>query len=685
MDDEIRENLMGMTFSHKFSAYKTEKLIEMSQILEKARGSVITRQFEQSHSLYFLLKGKVSFSIRVDHNTDDFSVGESGLKFTPIGWSGFRSPYRYATTVTCQENCQLVKWKFSDLFEYFNQEPEYGAEFISFILRNTFVLINQVRTQLTNFSNVYWDIDIGQYSSVDESKGDIFTLDALSLLRTSPFFEIFTEDILSRLAEKAQKRIYMKGESIFKQGELADGLDLLVSGNVAYCFNPDGMYDKLDQEKLMESVVLRMIHYPGYVIGWTGCCENMTNDITSVATRTTVIYHIDRDGLQAILRQDMKYLLMFNQRLLWLVSNLQRNARTRLISEQFEREKTAITSLIEQNSAQLSVESVLHKLSYQLNQANTLGDAIDLLYSIEKRGDSVEKSIAKLSLDILGKIYIEYKFFNGLKKAYQSIVDSPRSLSTEEIRVKSAREFLELFEHVHYVIRGWENLPEEPGHIFIYNHLANNHYYTLPNGFQMSLDSNFIKSVILYRKYNKPGIGVVRVPKAVEYAHQNYYQRLGHIYVYTSQSELSEENQAEQKEVNKQFYEKASEYLLNGENLMISPEGRSYRTKESPGEFKPGAFRLAAGMNSEPLIVPVAIANFDKRVKNNVFSVVIKKPFRISEFVDDPLINREGLSNFLEEYRKTYHGYIKEALMIAKREASEKINLRELIPVNKVA
>ena len=201
----------------------------------------------------------------------------------------------------------------------------------------------------------------------------------------------------------------------------------------------------------------------------------------------------------------------------------------------------------------------------------------------------------------------------------------------------------------------------------------------------MTLDSNFIKSVILYKKYHKPGIGVVRVPKAVEYAHENYYQRLGHIYVYTSQSELSEENQKEQKEVNQLFYKRATEYLLDGENLMISPEGRSYRTKESPGEFKSGAFRLAAGISPEPLIVPVAFANFDKRVKNNVFSVVIKKPFRITEVVDDPLNNREGLIRFLEAYRITYQGYIKEAVMLAKKEASEKINLRELVPVNKVA
>ena len=196
MDDEIRETLMAMPFSHKFPTEKTEKLLELSQILEKSKGSVISRQFEHSHSFYFLLKGKVSFATKVEHNTDDFSVGESDVIFTPIGWSGFRSPHRYATTVTCQENSRLVKWSFSDLFKFFDEDPEYGSEFIKFILKNSFILINQVRTELTNFSNVYWDIDIGQYSSVDNSKGDIIVPGALTILRTSPFFEIFPEEIV---------------------------------------------------------------------------------------------------------------------------------------------------------------------------------------------------------------------------------------------------------------------------------------------------------------------------------------------------------------------------------------------------------------------------------------------------------------------------------------------------------
>ena len=110
MDDEIRQEIMTLPFSRVFPSQKTEKLLEMSQMLEKAGGSVLTRQFEQSHSFYLLLKGKVSLSIRVDNNTDDFSVGESDKKFTPVGWSGFRSPNRYATTVTCVENSILVKW-----------------------------------------------------------------------------------------------------------------------------------------------------------------------------------------------------------------------------------------------------------------------------------------------------------------------------------------------------------------------------------------------------------------------------------------------------------------------------------------------------------------------------------------------------------------------------------------------
>ena len=73
-------------------------------------------------------------------------------------------------------------------------------------------------------------------------------------------------------------------------------------------------------------------------------------------------------------------------------------------------------------------------------------------------------------------------------------------------------------------------------------------------------------------------------------------------------------------------------------------------TEESPGPFKLGAFLLAASIEPEPYIVPVAVANFDKRINQNVFSLVIKKPFRISDHIKIP---RRTKTSSLSSLRNT--------------------------------
>ena len=683
--DDFRERIKKLAFLQHFEAYQIEGLLDLSEIIEKQKGQVISRQFEECHSFYFLLDGRVNFTIGVENSPDEFSVGHSSYEFTPIGWSGFRSPYRYATTVSCDEKSILIKWSHIDLKEYFEKNPDVGKEFIFFVFDKSVILLNEVRTQLVKYSNTFWDIDIGLSTDSSNTSEQIASPDALPLLRKSPFFEIFPENILEQLAEIAEKRTYFKGDRLFTQGEKADGIDVLALGKVAFCFNPEGIGKKLDNHKVQESVSLRMIHYPGYIVGWIGSHPDMTNDVTTVSTRTSVVYHISRNDLINIINQEPVLALTFTKRLLWLVSILLQNARTRLISEHFEREITAINNLIEQNSTQLSVESILHKLPYLLKQVITLSDAFEILFKLENDGNTVEKEISKLCLDILGQVYKENIFFCGLKAVYQKVVDAPKSISPRDIGKLSAEEFYKIFKNVPHIIEGWENLPEEPGHIFIYNHLYNSRYYTLPNSFQMTLDSNFIKSMILNKKYEDPGVGVVRVPKAVEYAHQNYYRRLGHIYVYTSESEVDKESFKKHKEHNRKFYDTASGYIKSGINLMISPEGTSAKTEDSPGLFKIGTFRLAASIDPEPLIVPLVVANLDKRINNHIFTLIIKKPFRISDYVKEPLTNIEGLLEFLDEYRKIYKEYVQEAIVLSLKASSNKINLKTFERVKDVA
>lgn len=223
---------------------------------------------------------------------------------------------------------------------------------------------------------------------------------------------------------------------------------------------------------------------------------------------------------------------------------------------------------------------------------------------------------------------------------------------------------MDVFEKTKYILAGEENIPDTPS-IFIYNHLKNHDFNTLPNNFQLTLDSHFVSSIILYKKYKDPGIRVVRVPKGDEYGHQYYYERLGHIPVYTKDSVVLEETAEEKKRRREEFYNTASNYLQNGTSIMLAPEGQSLSTSVSPASFKPGAFRLPTFMKEEPFIVPIALANFDKRLNHTTFAAVIKEPFKISERLEDPNDKAE-MAAFLEAYRKEYRMYVEEAIELSK-------------------
>ncbi|MEQ9229064.1 MAG: 1-acyl-sn-glycerol-3-phosphate acyltransferase, partial [Cyclobacteriaceae bacterium] len=140
----------------------------------------------------------------------------------------------------------------------------------------------------------------------------------------------------------------------------------------------------------------------------------------------------------------------------------------------------------------------------------------------------------------------------------------------------------------------------------------------------------------------------------------DYYDRLGFLNVYTDESRKIENVKEEKQLRRRQLFQKLEENLAKGTNIIISPEGTSYPTDQSPGKFKPGIFRMAREMKTEPLIVPIVVANFDQRISDNTFLCEIREPFKISEE-----LQREpdgDLKNYLANYQKVYKGYVQELI-----------------------
>ena len=633
-----------------------DRLAELAEEHCFEPGHVLTRQFAPATDVFLVAQGAVQFRNRIEEGNEDIDVGESKAAWTPVGWSGFLEPRRYSTTVVCKTDCRTLRLSHQVLATLFAAEPTLGAGFLELVLRRCLDVLAERRSRIVRHSQTPANFAQSLDAKGEEEAYNRAPPPVMELFRQSAFFEVFQESQLRHFAQAVESRYFCRGEPIVEQGSRDSGLWVLATGRVALNYRPAGM---------KEAFALRTLSNPGSVVALAGiaCIESSQTSVQ--ATRDCTLYRIDPERLNPSLQREPQLALALVRRLLWLVASHLRAARAVFISRRFAQERLAIRNLLEQSCTQLSVNSPIHRLPHLLDSHLTLGDAFELLDRMADSRDPLERSLAQLCQDLLGEVKREHEFFEALRQVYHAVVTAPPEMPPRDVRKLCARGFREAFGRLRYVIDGERHLPATPGHIFIFNHLKNHEYNTLPNNFQLTLDSHFVSAMILDRRYGDSGIRVVRHSRGTEYGHQAYYDRLGHIAVYTHESDRVEETEAQRQSRRSEFFETAGRYLRGGTNLILSPEGTSYWTEDSPGTFKPGAFRLAASVQPEPWIVPIAVANFDRRVHSSVCTAIIKPPFKVSQVLPD-LDDREKLKRFLFRVRETFASYVEEARRLAR-------------------
>ena len=251
---------------------------------------------------------------------------------------------------------------------------------------------------------------------------------------------------------------------------------------------------------------------------------------------------------------------------------------------------------------------------------------------------------------------------NELNNLFKKVIKLPDNLNPYDVREFCSRETTKIFSKINYIIKGSENLPYEQNSIFIYNHLNNPIDYSVSTNFQITLDSHFISSLILYKYYNNAGNRVVRCSLENELAHKNYYEKFDYIRVFAERFIPKTMNYKQVKEFNKGFYSHSIDNLKKGVGIIVSPEGFSLKTEESPGIFKLGVFKLATIVKPEPKIVPVVMANFDKLLSKSLYKCEIMKPFKMSDHgVYGP--NDPKLLSFIESFNGKYKRWVKDLII----------------------
>ena len=485
------------------------------------------------------------------------------------------------------------------------------------------------------------------------------------LLRESEFFDGFDDSDLRALAHDAIRHVFQKGDRIVEEGLPSEKLYILVSGTIQLSFLATSEPNEMDPRigTPPGSINIHTVNEPSSLIGWSAMVEPYRCRATATALETTRAIAFERHRIEAYCKRRPEFGMLFVRRILWALGDRLGTSRAQLVPKRDVRDARAVRELLAKRGARLGVNSPLYKIPVYLENRLTAADAFDILEKLARGSDPIERDVAVECRRLLGDSERESRIFRQLQRIYDSVAQAPDSKGPAEIRRTCCEEFRKLYALTDYRVEGWENLPPKPGFLVLMNHLSNHPESTLPNRFQLTLDTHFVSAMILYASYGEAPVRVVRQAAPDEIGHRRYFDRLGYITV-TSAGPTGPDARTQLRRIRKQFLMDSCAVLAAGQNLVICPEGGSTKTRSSPMAFRAGAFRIARSADPEPLLLPIAVANFDRRIARRRLAAKIFSPIRLSEFVAASAPDAE-LYDFINNLRLRYRGFVKDARRLA--------------------
>ena len=641
-----------------------DRLADSATIVELENNALIVHQHDRAIAFYLLLSGTVQFLIQTEEDADKLLTSVNSEPGLVIGWAVFCPPFRYMTDARCEGPCRLLRIPHHVIDELMANEHGSAMMLLQRVAESLAARLESERSRLLAMPESNTATPEPLPSPISDADmmwhaDELGSRDVMvDFLAHSSLFEDLDSALLSWIADQAFVQTCAAKEYLFTQGSIADQLYLLIDGRIGFAYHDTG--DNHD-------VFLRVIEGSGEPIGWSALVDPRRYRINAQALEASHVVGIPGDTLQKLCEQQPQVGVRIMQRILQIIRSRLRFMRVRLVANRYDTEVKTMRVMLDQAAESLPVTSPLYKIPYLLENRLTLSDAFNALELTRAHGNQTERDLAELSLEVLQGVRSELEFYQGLQKTYEAVANAPTEISVEDIRRRSMEAFIQVFEKLSWRIQGEENLPQQPGNIVIMNHLENHMETMLPNEFRLTLDSHFVSSMILYKHYQQAPVRVIRKPELGWFGYQQYFDRLDYLYVYPGDADEEDRDQELTRNTrNRNFIDRAAEQLQAGHNLLIAPEGRCSYTEASPGPFKAGAFRLAAAVKPEPLIVPIAVANFDKRLTRTTTAAIVYPPFRLSEQVarqDDT----EALFEFVNGLQEKYKDYVQQAIKLASK------------------
>ena len=626
---------------------RTEKIINDASILHNTfEEKLIAEQHGIANKLFILVKGEAEFT--KDHNNQLYKLATLKGSGIPLGVSGLNPPSRYMADIYVKANSEYIEIDINKLKDLESIDPSYASFFYSYLVLQSMKLIWSSR----NLEDCYKEEKITLSTGV-KTGGEIVNT---KRIKDTAFLAFLNEEDLKKLLDYSSIKLFSANEYITAEGQLSDGINILLKGKV------DATFTSIKDKKIEKNT--RTIARSGVALSLSSGIHETNSPYTIKATRDTTIIKFSNEFIDNLISKDPDLALKFLKRELWQLGKYIQSS-SGLTTYPAKDEAELFNFLLSDNSSRIPVNSKLYNIPHLLKNHLTHSLAFDIIYEVVVTGNENEKSIASLMIDAMSGLERKNRFFNQLTKIYNRVATSQNEFNKETLQKLTNADFIKAFDQVPYVIKGMENLPDEPTNIFFYNHLASIDENTLANGHSFSIDSHFISAKILFPKYGDGGQRIARYSRNTEFWRYNYYENLDYIFVHTPESDRLEETDKEKKKRKEKLFVETQNIFDQKRPLVIAPEGTSETddniTINSPGPFKPGAFLIASELEPEPLLVPIALANFDYSISNAIYCAVIKKPIKIKDYVKD-IKNKKELEKFLTDYRKKFRSYVEEAI-----------------------
>jgi len=147
-------------------------------------------------------------------------------------------------------------------------------------------------------------------------------MDKVEVLRHVELFEGSTEDLLNKIAEIAEEKIFSLGEMVFEEGEKAKWVYILLDGKVRI---------SIDLTSKPTYITVAMLDEPNLTFGWSGIVAPYRYTSTATCEVETRVLAIPGVEFEEILMNEPQCGCGVMKKLTELISSRLRNSRMVLL------------------------------------------------------------------------------------------------------------------------------------------------------------------------------------------------------------------------------------------------------------------------------------------------------------------------------------------------------------------